>query len=74
MTGLTTRAVVLRLTAGGAKADLIAFARTVARDHRLGTIDQCVAVIIGGTATLSHVIHHAAAGALSAGLTTLART
>jgi len=74
VTDLAARAVVLVVATVGAETDLVAFARTVAGDHGLGTVDQRVAVIIRGTTALSHVIDHATTSALSTCLTILART
>lgn len=66
MTDLPARAVVLAVATVGAETDVVALARTVARYHGLGTVDQRVAVIIGRTAALGHVVGHATAGALPA--------
>jgi len=72
VTNLSARTVVLIMATGSAKTDLVALAQTVARNHGLGAIDQCIAVIISGTVTLSYVIYNATAGTLSARLATLA--
>lgn len=74
MTDLAAGALFLTVAAGGAETDLIALAQAVAGNHGFGAIDQCVAVIVGWTATLSYMIHHLTAGALSARLATVART
>lgn len=72
MTNLSARTVILIMATGGAKTDLVALAQTVARNHGLGAIDQCVAVIVSGTVTLSYVIYNATTSTLSACLATLA--
>lgn len=62
------------MATGGAESNLVALARTVARNHCLGAVDQRVAVIIRGTAALSYVIDDATARAFSARFTAFART
>lgn len=74
MTDLSAGTVILMMAACGAETDLVAFAGAVARNHGLRAINQRVAVIIGRTAALSHVIDHPTAGALSARLTAFAWT